>query len=316
MKLVAVLAATSLAAGVQQSDFQYTRVLPNAGLPRHVGFEPDGLLLAHARTRLRRPPRRRCRRCAAFRGASFPTTVFRSVCPWRCSTAVGGNAAVALVDVGPAAACTSASSSRSPAATSSARDRFRRGCAQRPVHETLDHDRVRRHRGQTRPKHDDRPAPDRPALPAAPRVRRARLTGATVLGEFERPNLVRRRHAVLAARRSEHARASTRSTSASRDAVTRLSSARRFRRPTTGPSVYARTTAHVRAARQRRMTRAPALLSLADRAHVALPLPPRDDRERRRSAAGVRQDRRRTAVVRLRWRAATRARSVCSTART
>ncbi len=48
MKLVAVLAATSLAAGVQQSDFRYTRVLPGPVARGTVGFEPDGLLLAGA----------------------------------------------------------------------------------------------------------------------------------------------------------------------------------------------------------------------------------------------------------------------------
>ena len=48
MKLVAVLAATSLAAGVQQSDFRYTRTVQAEG-SAPVVIEPDGPMFAHAR---------------------------------------------------------------------------------------------------------------------------------------------------------------------------------------------------------------------------------------------------------------------------
>lgn len=48
MKLVAVLAATSLAAGVQQSDFRYTRTVHAEG-SAPVVIEPDGPMFAHAR---------------------------------------------------------------------------------------------------------------------------------------------------------------------------------------------------------------------------------------------------------------------------
>jgi hypothetical protein len=48
VKLVAVLAATSLAAGVQQSDFRYTRTV-QAESAAPVVVEPDGPMLAHAR---------------------------------------------------------------------------------------------------------------------------------------------------------------------------------------------------------------------------------------------------------------------------
>ena len=48
MKLVAVLAATSLAAGVQQSDFRQTRTVHADGFAP-VLIEPDGPMFAHAR---------------------------------------------------------------------------------------------------------------------------------------------------------------------------------------------------------------------------------------------------------------------------
>ena len=48
MKLVAVLAATTLAAGVQQSEFRYTRTVQAEG-SAPVVIEPDGPMFAHAR---------------------------------------------------------------------------------------------------------------------------------------------------------------------------------------------------------------------------------------------------------------------------
>lgn len=48
MKLVAVLAATSLGAGVQQGDFRYTRTV-HADASAPIVIEPDGPMFAHAR---------------------------------------------------------------------------------------------------------------------------------------------------------------------------------------------------------------------------------------------------------------------------
>jgi hypothetical protein len=48
VKRVAVLAATSLAAGIQQSDFRYTRTV-HADPSAHIVIEPDGPMFAHAR---------------------------------------------------------------------------------------------------------------------------------------------------------------------------------------------------------------------------------------------------------------------------
>lgn len=49
MKLASVVAALALAAGVETSEFRYTRELPDAVTSGKVAFEPDGALLAHTR---------------------------------------------------------------------------------------------------------------------------------------------------------------------------------------------------------------------------------------------------------------------------
>lgn len=49
MKLALALGALALAAGVERSEFRYTRVLPDDVATGRVAFEPDGLLLAHTR---------------------------------------------------------------------------------------------------------------------------------------------------------------------------------------------------------------------------------------------------------------------------
>lgn len=49
MKVLAVLAVTTLAGGVATDDLRYTRMVEGAG-GRHVAVEPDGPMFAHART--------------------------------------------------------------------------------------------------------------------------------------------------------------------------------------------------------------------------------------------------------------------------
>ena len=49
MKLALALGALTLAAGVERDEFRYTRVVPDDVATGRVAFEPDGLLLAHAR---------------------------------------------------------------------------------------------------------------------------------------------------------------------------------------------------------------------------------------------------------------------------
>jgi hypothetical protein len=49
MTVAALVAAFTLAAAVSQDEFRYTRVLPDGVATGHVAFEPDGLMLAHAR---------------------------------------------------------------------------------------------------------------------------------------------------------------------------------------------------------------------------------------------------------------------------
>ena len=148
MKLLAVLAATSLAAGVQQSDFRYTRVLPEQVARGTVGFEPDGLLLAHTR------PGFADLRVVDAGGAQVP---WRFVPDNRLQVGVSatvlnsgrqGSAAVALVDVGPGRRVYQRVELAIAGGNFVGRvTRIGRGRTERPVHEAVDHDRVRRRRG-------------------------------------------------------------------------------------------------------------------------------------------------------------------------
>jgi hypothetical protein len=199
VKLVAVLAATSLAAGVQQDDFRYTRVLPEQVAGGKIGFEPDGLLLAHT-----------C--CANFADLRVVDASGAQV-PWRFvpddrvqvglpATVLNSgrqvNVAVALVDVGPGrhvyqrvelgiaggnfvgrVTALGADARNGPFTTLSTTTVYDVAGAKRARSTTI-----------VLPPTDQRFLRLR-----ATGVRR--ITGATVLGEFERSDLVRRRHAVL-----------------------------------------------------------------------------------------------------------------------
>lgn len=198
MKLVALLAATSLAAGVQQSDFRYSRVLPEQVAGGKIGFEPDGLLLAHARP--------------GFADLRVVDAGGEQV-PWRfvpgdrvqvglpaavLNSGRQGNVAVALVDVGPGGrvyqrvelgiaggnfvgrvTALGADSRNGPFTSLSTTTVYDVAGAERARSTTI-----------VLPPTDQRFLQLR-----ATGV--ARITDATVLGEFERPDLVRRRHRVL-----------------------------------------------------------------------------------------------------------------------
>jgi hypothetical protein len=208
VKLVAVLAATSLAAGVQQSDFRYTRDLPEQVARGTVGFEPDGLMLAHTR------PRFADLRVVDAGGAQVP---WRFVPDDRLQVGVPatvlnsgrqGNAAVALVDVGPGhrmyqrvelAIVGGSFVGRVTAFGADARSGPFTRLSTTTVYDVTG---AKRARSTTivLPPTDQRFLQLRASGVA-------RITGAMVLGEFERPNLVRRRHAVLGAAK-ERARTS------------------------------------------------------------------------------------------------------------
>ena len=207
MKLVAVLAAASLAAGVEQSDFRYTRVLPKEVAGGKIGFEPDGLLLAHARSGFGDL------RVVDASGAQVP---WRFVPDDRVQVGLPatvlnsgrqGNVAVALVDVGPGRRVYQRVElgiaggnfvGRVTALGADARNGPFTSLSTTTVYDVAG---AKRARSTTivLPPTDQRFLQLR-----ATGV--MRITGATVLGEFERPNLVRRRHGVLPGRR-ERARA-------------------------------------------------------------------------------------------------------------
>jgi hypothetical protein len=202
VKLVAVLAAASLAAGVQQSDFRYTRVLPDQVAGGKIGFEPDGLLLAHAR------PGLEDLRVVDATGAQVPwrfvpddrLQVGRAVTV--LNSGRQGNVAVALVDVGPGRRVYQrvelgiAGGNFVGRVTALGADARTGPFTRLSTTTVYDVAGAKNARSTTivLPPTDQRFLQLR-----ATGVRR--ITGATVLGEFERRTLVRRRHGVLSGRR-------------------------------------------------------------------------------------------------------------------
>ena len=198
MKLAALVAAAALAGGVQQDEFRYTRGLPAQVASGRVAFEPDGRMLAHAR------PGFADLRVVDANGSQVP---WRHVPEGRL--AIGReavvlnsgrrrNVAVALVDVGPGRRVY---------------ERVELGIAGGNfVGRVTAFGADRRHAAFTRLStttvYDVRGAESARSttIVLPPTDHRylelratgvARITSATVLGEFERPDLVRRRHAVL-----------------------------------------------------------------------------------------------------------------------
>jgi len=199
VKLVAVLAVASLAAGVQQSDFRYTRNLPPQVAGGTVGFEPDGLLLAHTRQGFADL------RVVDATGAQVP---WRFVPDDRVQVGLParvlnsgrqGDVAVALVDVGPVGHVYQrvelgiAGGNFVGRVTALGADARGGPFTRLSTTTVYDVTGAKRARSTTivLPPTDQRFLQLR-----ATGVRR--ITNATVLGEFERSNLVRRRHAVLA----------------------------------------------------------------------------------------------------------------------
>ncbi len=203
MKLVAVLAATSLAAGVQQSDFRYTRALPDQVASGKVGFEPDGLLLAHT-----------C--CSNFADLRVVDANGAQV-PWRfvpddrvqvglpatvLNSGRQGNVAVALVDVGPARRVYERVELGIAGGNFVGRVTALGADARGGPFTTLSTTTVYDVTGAKRARSTTivlPPTDQRFLQLRATGVRR--ITNATVLGEHERTNLVRRRHAVLSGSR-------------------------------------------------------------------------------------------------------------------
>lgn len=204
MKLVAVLAAASVAAGVQQGDFRYTRALPDQVAGGTVGFEPDGLLLAHTR------PEFADLRVVDAAGAQVP---WRFVPDDRVQFGLPGtvlnsgrqgDVAVALVDVGPGKRVYQRVElgieggnfvGRVTALGADARGGPFTRLSTTTVYDVAGAERARS-TTIVLPPTDHRFLQLR-----ATGVRR--ITDATVLGEFERPDLVRRRHAVLSGAREQ-----------------------------------------------------------------------------------------------------------------
>jgi hypothetical protein len=198
VKLVAVVAAAAVAGGVQQDEFRYARDLPARVASGRVAFEPDGSMLGHARE--------------GFADVRVVDSDGSQV-PWRRvpegRLAIGrdaavlnsgrqGDAAVALVDVGP---------------DRRVYERVELGIAGgnfvgRVTASGADRRSGRYTRLSTTTVYDVRGAQSARSttIVLPPTDYRflelratgvGRITGATVLGAFERPDLVRRRHATL-----------------------------------------------------------------------------------------------------------------------
>lgn len=200
MNVVAVLAAAaSLAAGVQQSDFRYTRSLPAEVAAGEVGFEPDGLLFAHA-----------C--CDDFADLRVVDANGTQV-PWRfvpddrvqvglpatvLNSGRQGDVAVALVDVGPSRRVYQRVELGIAGGNFVGRVTALGADARGGPFTRLSTTTVYDVRGAKRARSTTivlPPTDQRFLQLRATGVRR--ITNATVLGEFERSNLVRRRHGVL-----------------------------------------------------------------------------------------------------------------------
>lgn len=198
MKLVALLGALALAAGVEQSEFRYTRALPPEVATGRVAFEPDGLMLAHARDALadlrildangRQVPWRRVPEAVA---GPAPAVVLNS--------GRRGGQAVALVDVGPGrrvyerAELDIAGGNFVGRVTVLGADRRSGPYTRLSTTTVFDVEGATRARSTAVvfPPTDFRFLELR-----ATGV--ARIEGATVFAQYERPQLVRRRHAILA----------------------------------------------------------------------------------------------------------------------
>lgn len=201
MKLVAVLAAAAVAGGVQQDAFRYARELPPQVASGRVAFEPDGVMLGHAR------PGFADVRVVDAHGDQVP---WRHVPEGRL--AIGhdaavlnsgrrGETAVALVDVGPTRRVYErvelgiAGGNFVGNVTAFGSDRRGGRFARLSTTTVYDVRGAQSARSTTivLPPTDYRYLELR-----ATGVRR--ISGATVLGALERTDLVRRRHALLGAR--------------------------------------------------------------------------------------------------------------------
>ncbi len=198
MKIATLLVALSLAAAVDVNEFRYTRALPEEVAGGRVAFEPDGLLLAHARRGLADL------RVIDTQGNQVPWRRVPSEIvgpgPARVlNTGRRGGEAVALIDVGPRrrvyerAELDIAGGNFVGRVTVLGADRRTGPYTQLSTTTVFDV------RGATSARSTTVvfPATDFRFLELrATGV--SRIEGATVFAQYERPRLVRRRHAILA----------------------------------------------------------------------------------------------------------------------
>jgi hypothetical protein len=205
VRTLALLAALGLGAGVSASDFRYERTLPDEVASGRVAFEPDGLMLSHTRDDFadlrvvdaqgRQVPWRRVPEGQVGRA---PATVLNS--------GRRGDVAVALVDVGTARRIYErveldiAGGNFVGRATVLGADRRLGPYTRLSTTTVFD---VRGAEGARSTTVVFPPTDVRFLELRATGV--ARITGATVLGRYERPDLVRRRLGVIAGLRDPRA---------------------------------------------------------------------------------------------------------------
>jgi hypothetical protein len=263
---IALLLVAALAAGVEQDDFRYTRALPERVADGRVAFEPDGPMFAHTREGFADL------RVVDAEGAQVP---WRRVPEERVvvghearvlNSGRRGDAAVALVDVGGERRVYERVElgieggnfvGQVTALGADGRDGPFTRLSTTTVYDVRGAERARS-TTIVLPPTDHRYLELR-----ASGVRR--ITGATVLGAFERPDLVRRRHAVLNVRNHARTTISSLDFGVAGVPVTRLelraAAPTRYDRPVSveGSNTGARFVVVARG----RMTRAPGLVSPA-----------------------------------------------------
>ena len=191
------VASVAAAATVERRDFRYVRTLPDDVAGGRIAFEPDGLLLAHARPRLadvrildargRQVP---WRLVPQERRAPEPAEVLNS--------GRRGNAAVALVDVGPRRGVYQRVELEIEGRNFVGRVTVRGADRRTGPFTRLSTTTVYDVEGAARARSTTAvlPPTDYRFLELnATGVRR--IVGAAVLGEFERPDVVRRRHGLV-----------------------------------------------------------------------------------------------------------------------